>query len=265
MVLMQAGLASSVSLIDSLGPIHTSAYRLLYAASIVTTVCLVRTGREMRRLFTIDTFLLGIAMAGMAIFFSIAIANMPLAVATCIEFLGPLAVVCIYQKTARSLMLVGGALLGIYLMLVKTQDDRTATHIWSAFAAAVCWAGYIVLGKRISLSDAGIFGICPALLTAACTSLMIGACETGSSVGLGEAGEILIITLLYPLGPYVLDLLALKSLKQSTFGMLTSAEPVIALAIGIFTLGQTLSYVQVAGLSLVVLANAASLTERNES
>ncbi|WP_177325464.1 EamA family transporter [Pseudomonas sp. CFII64] len=64
-----------------------------------------------------------------------------------------------------------------------------------------------------------------------------------------------------PLAPYFLDFLALKTLKHSTFGMLTSAEPVIALAIGVITLGQTLTYLQVAGLSLVVFANAANITD----
>ncbi|WP_110951256.1 EamA family transporter [Pseudomonas bohemica] len=261
MLLMQVGLAYSIPIIRSTGAIHTSAYRLTVAALIVTVVCASKKRKKIRRLFNADTFLLGIAMAGMAIFFSIAIANMPLALATCIEFMPPLAVVCLYQKTTRSLMLVGGALLGIYLMLANTQEHEPATHIWSAFAAASCWAGYIVFGKRVSQNNSSMYGICPALLTAACTSLIFSAWEPGTTLSIQEVPQILLIALLYPLAPYILDLLALKTLKHSTFGMLTSAEPVLALAIGVITLGQTLTYFQLAGLSLVVFANAASLTE----
>lgn len=261
MLLMQTGLAYSVSIIQSAGAIHTSAYRLAIAALIVTAVCASKKRKEFFTLFNSDTFLLGLAMSGMAMFFSVAIANMPLALATCIEFLGPLAVVCLYQKTARSVVLVGGALVGIYLMLANTQEHKPATHIWSAFAAAFCWAGYIILGKRVSKGNSSLYGICPALLTAACTSLIFSAWEPNTNVSLQEAPQILLIALLYPLAPYILDLLALKTLKHSTFGMLTSAEPVIAMAIGVLTLGQTLTYSQVAGLFLVVFANAASITE----
>lgn len=261
MLLMQIGLASSVSIIHSIGAIHTSAYRLATAALFVTVICAFKKGKEIHRLLTVDTFLLGIAMAGMAIFFSIAIANMPLALATCIEFIGPLTVVCLYQKTARSLMLVGSALLGIYLMLANTHENGPVTHIWSAFAAASCWAVYIIVGKRVSQSNSSMYGICPALIIAACTSLVFSTWEPSIGLRMQEVPEIFIVALLYPLAPYILDLLALKSLKHSTFGMLTSAEPVITLAIGVITLGQTLTYYQVAGLSLVVFANAAIITE----
>ena len=261
MLLMQAGLAYSIPIIHSTGPIHTSAYRLTIAALVVTVVCAYKKRSKVRGLFTTISFLLGIAMAGMAIFFSIAIANMPLALATCIEFMGPLAVVCIYQKTIRSVMLAGGALLGIYLMLSNSQEDSAVMQVWSAFAAAACWAAYIVLGKRLSQSDSSIYGLCPALLTAAFTSLISSAWEPSTGLTAHEFPKILLIALLYPLAPYVLDLLALKMLTHSRFGMLTSAEPVIALAIGVVTLGQTLTCFQLAGLSLVVFANAASMPE----
>jgi inner membrane transporter RhtA len=264
MLLMQAGLAYSIPIIQSTGPVHTSAYRLTVAALLVTVVCVYKKQNKIRRLFTTHSFLLGIAMAGMAIFFSIAIANMPLAVATCIEFMGPLAVVCIYQKTLRSVMLAGGALLGIYLMLANSEEDSAVRHVWSAFAAAACWAAYIVLGKWVSQSESSIYGLCPALLTAACTSLISSAWEPSLGSTAHEFPKIFLIALLYPLAPYILDLLALKRLKHSTFGMLTSAEPVIALAIGVVALGQALTYFQLAGLSLVVFANAASMTEPTE-
>jgi inner membrane transporter RhtA len=139
-------------------------------------------------------------------------------------------------------------------------EGGAVTHVWSAFAAAACWAAYIVLGKRVSQSDSSLYGLCPALLTAACISLIFSAWEPSSGLSVQQLPKILLVALLYPLAPYILDLLALKRLKHSTFGMLTSAEPVIALAIGVITLGQTLTYFQVAGLSLVVFANAASMT-----
>lgn len=261
MLLMQIGLASSVPVIHSLGAIHTSAYRLTIAALIVTAFCAVKKGKDIQRLFTTDSLLLGIAMAGMAIFFSVAIANMPLALATCIEFMGPLAVVCWYQKTVKSLLLVMGALIGIYLMLANYQENSQSSHVWSAFAAALCWASYIVLGKRISQSGSSTYGICPALLIAACAGLLASAWEPTVGLDTQDMPKIVGIALLYPLGTYILDMLALKSLKHSNFGILTSAEPIIALAIGVITLGQTLTYFQVAGLSLVVFANAASITE----
>ena len=261
MLIMQAGLAYSIPIIHSTGAAHTSAYRLTVAALLVTAVCAYKKQNQLHLLFTKDSFLLGIAMAGMAMFFSIAIANMPLALATCIEFMGPLAVVCLYQKTLKSLSLAGLALLGIYFMLASSVGNLPIMHTWSAFAAAACWAAYIVLGKRVSQSDSSIYGLCPALLTAACTSLISSAWEPASGLTVHELPKIFLIAVLYPLAPYTLDLLALKRLGHSTFGMLTSAEPAISLAIGVIMMGQMLTYYQVAGLSLVVFANAASITK----
>jgi inner membrane transporter RhtA len=261
MLLMQIGLALSLPVINSLGAIHTSAYRLCIAALVTTCVCLLKRRDKLRQYFTLNTLVLGIAMAGMAVFFSIAIANMPLALATCIEFMGPLAVVCVYNKSIRSMILVISALLGIYLMLVNPQEQAPISHIWSAFAAAVCWATYIIAGKTASESKLGIYSICPALIIAASTSIFASVWENSVEFRNIEIPRIFMIAVLYPLAPYILDLLALKSLKQSIFGMLTSAEPMIALAIGVLTLGQTLTYFQVAGLSLVVFANAASISK----
>jgi inner membrane transporter RhtA len=261
MLLMQIGLALSLPVIHSLGAIHTSAYRLSVAAFVTTCVCLLKRRDKLRQYFTLNTIILGIAMAGMAIFFSIAIANMPLALATCIEFMGPLAVVCAYNKSIRSMILVLSALLGIYLMLANPQEQAPVSQIWSAFSAAACWAAYIIFGKRASESELGIYSICPALIVAALTSLIASVWESSIELSNIEIPRIFMIAGLYPLAPYILDLLALKSLKQSIFGMLTSAEPMIALAIGVLTLGQTLTYFQVAGLSLVVFANAASISK----
>jgi inner membrane transporter RhtA len=261
---MQIGLAYSVPVIHLLGAIHTSAYRLSVAALVMTSVYLVKRHSEWRLFFCTDNFVLGIAMAGMAIFFSIAIANMPLALATCIEFMGPLTVVLAYNRNIKILILVIGALIGIYLMLVNTQGQGPVSHIWAAIAAAVCWAAYIVAGKRVSQSKLGIYSICPALITAAITSLMASAWEPNT--GLSNIGitKIFMIALLYPLGPYIFDLLALKKLKQSTFGILTSIEPIIALAIGLAMLNQPLTYFQVTGLFLVVTSNAAVIHENKK-
>jgi len=57
---------------------------------------------------------------------------------------------------------------------------------------------------------------------------------------------------LVPLFPYVLELIALRRMSASAFGILMSAEPAIAAAIGFVVLAQPMGALQIAGTLCVV-------------
>jgi inner membrane transporter RhtA len=55
--------------------------------------------------------------------------------------------------------------------------------------------------------------------------------------------------------PYSIDILVLRTLPRSLFGMLQSLHPVAAAVFGLLVLGQRLDALQVAGIAAVCLAN----------
>jgi inner membrane transporter RhtA len=64
------------------------------------------------------------------------------------------------------------------------------------------------------------------------------------------------LAVLSSLLPYSLELLALRRLSTSVFGILLSLEPAVAALAGLIVLDQQLAPLQVVGLLLVVLASA---------
>ena len=58
--------------------------------------------------------------------------------------------------------------------------------------------------------------------------------------------------------PYLLELLALRSVSAATFSILLSLEPAIAAIIGLLVLGQALGLLEVAAIGCVVIASAAA-------
>ena len=91
MASVQLGLATSVGLLDRLGPDGVAWLRLAWAG--VLLVVLVRPRRSW---FTRSSFLacvaLGLVTGAMTMLFMAAVARLPLGTASALEFLGPLAV-----------------------------------------------------------------------------------------------------------------------------------------------------------------------------
>ena len=68
-------------------------------------------------------------------------------------------------------------------------------------------------------------------------------------------GITLALALLVPLLPYAFEMIALRRLPTSTFGILMSLEPAMAVLAGRVVLGQVMSAAQLLGTALVVSAS----------
>jgi inner membrane transporter RhtA len=88
---VQLALALSVLMFDQLGPLAVASLRLGWGGLLLLLVVRPRPGDFMARdLRACGT--LGVVRAGLMLFFMIAIARIPLATASALEFLGPLIV-----------------------------------------------------------------------------------------------------------------------------------------------------------------------------
>jgi inner membrane transporter RhtA len=66
-----------------------------------------------------------------------------------------------------------------------------------------------------------------------------------------------------PVLPYALELQALRQMSQTAFGTLMALEPAIGLVIGLIALNQQPSPIQLAGITIVVLAGAVAQQSRH--
>jgi inner membrane transporter RhtA len=202
---------------------------------------------------------LGACSGVLTLAFFEAIARIPLGVAVTIEFLGPLGVALAGSRHARDVAWVVLAGAGVALLTLGdgAGEPLDATGVALAGIAGVCWAGYILLTKRVGARWAGFDGLSVSLGVAALVTLPVGVAGAGSellepSVVLAGAG----LALLIPLLPFAFELVALRRLPTALFGVIMSLEPAIAALLGFLILGQGLAGSGVLAVAMVVLASA---------
>jgi inner membrane transporter RhtA len=145
-----------------------------------------------------------------------------------------------------------------------TGEPLALAGVLLAGISAVCWAGYILLTKRVGARWPGLEGLSVSLIVAALVTLPFG--FAGDGAGLLEPDIVLVslgLALLIPLLPYVFELIALRRLPTGLFGVIMSLEPGFAALLGFLILGQSLAVSGVAAIAMVVVASAgAALTTR---
>ena len=151
------GAALAFSIFDNLGTSTVATLRVLGAALIL--ILLRRSWR--RSLKDLDMFWtasFGIVLAGMNLCFYLAIDNLPLGNAVAIEFLGPIAVAAAGHRSARNLVALIVASLGV-LLLAQVTSEGTVTGVLFALAAGTLWGFYIVLGSKVARTGAHLDGL----------------------------------------------------------------------------------------------------------
>jgi inner membrane transporter RhtA len=143
---------------------------------------------------------------------------------------------------------------GVYL-LTDVRLEGEPVGVAFAFANAVLFALYIVLGHRVAQRGpaSGIDGLAASMLVAAAVVTPIGgwaAVRTlldpvalAAGTGVGIASSVI---------PYVADQLAMARLKRATYALMVSLLPATATAIGVIVLAQVPSPVEAAGVVLVI-------------
>ena len=250
------GAAVAVGLFDSLGAPTVSWWRIVLAA-----VVLLAWRRPWRRRWTrhdvVAAGLFGTALAAMNIVFYVGIDHLPLGVAVAIEFTGPVAVAAVTGRGWRERGAIAVAAAGVVLLAGVTLEgdlprSDVVVGLVAVLAAAACWAGYIVLGKRVAGGGAGIDGLAVGMLVGA----LVFAPFFGSSVpvvvpDLALLGFLLVVAVCSSVVPYVLDQVVLRRVGTATFSVLLAMLPATATVIGAVVLRQIPSWPEIAGLALV--------------
>ncbi len=261
---VQFGSAFANTLFDRAGPGGLVFLRLGLAAVVVTAIARpTLRGRTRADLLAVTGY--GLVLGTMNWSFYEALDRLPLGVAVTIEFTGPLVVAVAGSR--RVLDLAWIVLAGGGVALLALRGDRhgvTAAGVTFALIAAACWAAYILLSKRVGTSFATLDGLAIALCVGTLVALPAGIVQGGSALGQAAVlGGGLGVAVLSSILPYSLELIALRRLAASTFGLLMSLEPAAAALAGVLVLSQAVTGVLLAAMAMVVVASiGTTLTQR---
>jgi inner membrane transporter RhtA len=207
----------------------------------------------------------GITLGAMNLSIYLAFQYLPIGLAVAIEITGPLLLVLLLSRSLRDFVWLALAAGGLALLLPwrGAYEQVDLRGVLFASLAGLCWALYIMLGKRVA-------GVGPARAVAIG---MAFACVVTVPLGILRAGPALLappvlltglgVALLSSTVPYVLEMKALSSLSGKVFGLVTSSAPALA-ALGAFVvLGERLTAQQWLAVALVMAASAGcALTAR---
>ncbi len=209
-----------------------------------------RLGRDGRQLL----LAWGAVLAVMNSCFYLAISKLPLGTVAAIEFLPVIALAAFGALSPRNALALLMAVAGVYLL----TDVRLAGALVGflfAFANAALFALYIVLADKVAKRPglSGIDGLAAAMLIAAFVVTPIGGWRVLpafgdpvallAGVGVGISSSVM---------PYVTDQLAMARLPRATYATMVALLPAVATIIGIVVLTQIPTWVETAGVALVI-------------
>jgi inner membrane transporter RhtA len=257
---VQFGAATSKALFDEAGP--TVLVWLRLASSSAILVLLARPAlRGRTREDWVVAAGLGMTLAAMNWAIYQSFARIPLGVAVTIEFVGPLAVAVIGSRRLRDLTWVGLAGGGIVILGLEPGPITWAGVGFALFAGAM-WACYIVLGARTGARWPGLGGLTTASVIA--TLLLSAPLALGEIGGADRLGSILsprvlglgvMIGMLSSVIPYSFEIVALRTMPTSAFGILMSLEPAAAVLVAAIVLTEMPTLFQIVAMLCVVLAS----------
>jgi inner membrane transporter RhtA len=259
-VSLQSGSALATRLFPAIGAPGVLALRMAVGALFLVVLGRAWRFRPSRRALPLVVGF-GAVMGSMNLVFYLALERIPLGVTVALELLGPLAVAVAGSRHRRELAAAAVAVAGVAVLVGPTAVGSAAAGldpagVGFALAAGTAWAGYILLGSRVSHAVPGTAGLAWAMVAASVVLLPLGAATAGTSL---LAPEHLLpgiaVGVLSGALPYGIELAAMRRIGPRAFGVMMSLEPAVALLTGLVVAGQRPALLAVGGIALVVLAS----------
>jgi len=253
---LNLGAAVAKDLFPVIGVDGVTAYRVGFAALLMLLVFRPwRTRLTWRQVGNVAIY--GCVIGLMNLLIYRAISRIPLGIAVAIEVAGPLTVAILTSRRPRDLAAVLLAMSGLYFLLPIHGQVEQLDPVGVAYAAgaAVCWALYIVFGKRVSAMHGGQ-SVAWGMLAASLFIVPIGAWNVGAQLLTPTAMLIgLAIAVMSSALPYTLEMLSMRSLSSRIFSMFSAATPVISALAGVLVLGELLTLTQWLAICSIVMAS----------
>jgi inner membrane transporter RhtA len=255
----QLGAATAALAFPVLGPAGVVAVRQWVAGAVLVSTVRPRFASFTREQWR-PVLALAVIFATMNLSLYTAIDRIGLGLAVTLEFLGPLSVALL---ASRRVLDLGCALVAGAAVIVLARPEPTTDYlgIGLALLAAACWAGYILVNRRVGAVLPGSQGPAAAASLSALLYIPVGiwmlASHPITDVALGRAATAGVLCSAVPM---VADLLALRRVPARFFGVFMSVNPVFAALIGLAVLGQSLQVADWLAIAAIVSANAVSVS-----
>jgi inner membrane transporter RhtA len=254
----QVGASVGALALPVLGPAGVVAIRQWVAG-----VVLVAVGRPQWRAITGKQWRLVLGLAAVFAVMNLslytAIDRVGLGLAVTLEFLGPLAVGLLGSRRLIDL-LCALAVASAVVLLTRPQATTDYFGIGFGLLAALCWACYILLSRRIGRELPGVQGVAVAAAVSGLAYVPIGIVAlwhhrpTLATLAYAVAAGVLSSAV-----PFLVDLLTLRRVPAQFFGVFMSVNPVLAALVGIVVLDQYLGSLDWLAIGVIVSANAVAL------
>jgi inner membrane transporter RhtA len=247
-----AGLAKT--LFDDASPTTIVWLRLATSAVVFVVLARPRWRGKSRADWTV-VVAFGVCLAVMNWSFYQSFQRIPIGLAVTIEFIGPLSVAVLGSRRARDLVWVALAAVGVVLLGLE-PGDLNVPGVAFALLAGAAWAAYIYIAAETGRRWADFDGLALASVVAAGLLTPLALARHGSQ--LDQVHILLLgasVGILSSVIPYACELVALRSIPTSTFGILMSLEPAAAALAGFVVVGEVLAGPQLLAIACVIAAS----------
>ena len=255
----QVGASLGALAFPVVGPVGVVAVRQWVAG-----VVLVAVGRPNLRAMTAKQWRLVLGLAAVFAVMNLSlytsIDRIGLGLAVTLEFLGPLAVALLGSRRPIDLI-CALAVAPAVVLLTRPQATTDYLGVGLGLLAALCWACYILLNRRIGRELPGVQGVGAAAAVSGLAYVPIGIVvlwhhpPTPAALGYAVAAGVLSSAV-----PFLVDLLSLRRVSAQFFGVFMSVNPVLAALVGLVVLDQRLGRLDWFAIAVIVTANAVALS-----
>lgn len=216
------------------------------------------------KLFDWRILALGLSLAWVTLSYYIAIERLPVAVAIVIQYTAPALVVALAAVQARrlptvaTLLAVAGALLGVLLIsgLATEQFQFDGLGFMAAVASAFLFASYTLLSESV-VDTYGAVGVMFRGFVVSSLFWLAFQISQGFPAAVFAAANvpgILFVGVGGTLVPFLLLCWGIQQIRADRAAIAATLEPVIVTVLAWIWLGQALSFMQILGGILVILA-----------
>ncbi|WEK40264.1 MAG: DMT family transporter [Candidatus Brevundimonas colombiensis] len=265
MAILASGTSFAKTLFPVIGAQGTTAYRV--GLSAVILVAVFRPWRfRLTRADLGAVALYGVVLGAMNLSFYMSLRTIPLGLAIAIEFMGPLTLALLHSRKPIHFVCIGFAALGLGLLLPLKGGAGALDPVGMGLAAfaGLCWALYIVFGKRLSHLHAGQ-SVALGMSVAAMVVVPFGVAHAGMALfnpAIVLAG--VAVAIFSSALPYSLEMVALRAIPKRTFGVVLSIEPAVGALAGLVILHEHLTGQQWLAIAAIVAASVGAIATTRE-
>lgn len=257
MLSVQVGAAYATHLFSRIGPEGTTGLRCGFSALVLVLVCRPWRGGLTGK-GALAALLYGLSLGCMNSCFYLSLQYLPLGVAVAVEFSGPLVLAVATSRRPMDYLWIVLALAGLAGLSPLSAASRhlSPVGLLLALAAGVCWAAYIVFGKRVVRTMPGMRASALGMVVAALLTAPVALIHAGSRLWTPDVlVAAFLVSLLSSTIPYSIEMVSLKRLSAKTFSILVSLEPAVAAASGWLVNGEQLNPLQLVCMGALIIAS----------